>query len=432
MAESLSSDLAGASLDAEVPEALAEPTRSKNLLFMALYMAANMVIGVGNITLASILLPEHIAILTSTGQTTIYSLILGLGALAAVLTNPVVGMFSDRTTSRLGRRRPWYITGGVLTVVDILLMAHAASLLLLAIGYVVLQIGIVMILVTLSAILPDQVPVRQRATISALASGPGVLLGGLVGQILVAQVFTSIPAAYTSLAITIAVMVALFLLVLREVPLPRQHSQPLQMKQVSSMLQPLGRQDFALVWVARCLIFLGYTTVVSFMFFYLQNVVQYVRLFPGQTTAQGVSLFFAVNVASIILASVVGGILSDKLQRRKVFVIVASVLMALGLLLYAFFPTWSMVLAGTVVMGCGFGVYVAVDLALASQVLPKAADRGKDIGIINAAIYVPMILSPVVAGLTLSLLHSFLALFVLLAVGALIASVLIVPIRSVR
>ena len=432
MAESLSSDLAGASLQVELPEALAEPTRSKNLLFMVLYMVANMVIGVGNITLASLLLPEHIATLTSTGQTTIYSLILGLGALAAVLTNPVVGMFSDRTTSRLGRRRPWYIAGGILTVVDILLMAHAPSLLLLAIGYVVLQIGIIMLLVALSAILPDQVPLRQRATISALAGGPGVLLGGLVGQILVAQVFTSIPAAYTSLAITIAIMVALFLLVLREAPLPRQHSQPLQMKQVSGMLQPLGRQDFALVWVARCLIFLGYTTVVSFMFFYLQNVVQYARLFPRQTTAQGVSLFFAVNVASTILASMVGGILSDKLQRRKVFVIVASVLMALGLLLYAFFPTWSMVLVGTAFLGVGFGVYAGVDLALASQVLPAAADRGKDMGIINAAIFVPMILSPVVAGLTLSLLHSYLALFTLLALGALIASVLIVPIKSVR
>ncbi len=141
-----------------------------------------------------------------------------------MLTNPVVGMFSDRTTSRLGRRRPWYIAGGILTVVDILLMAHAPSLLLLALGYVVLEIGITMLLVALSALLPDQVPVRQRATLSALAGGPGVLLGGLIGQILVAKVFTGIPSAYASLAITIAIMVALFLLVLREAPLPREHS----------------------------------------------------------------------------------------------------------------------------------------------------------------------------------------------------------------
>src|SRR2546430_1193396 len=90
----------------EIPEALREPTRAKNLLFMVLYTVANMVIGVSNITIGTILLPEHIATFASKEQTTIFSLILGVGAVAAVLTNPVVGMFSDRTTLRLGRRRP--------------------------------------------------------------------------------------------------------------------------------------------------------------------------------------------------------------------------------------------------------------------------------------------------------------------------------------
>src|SRR5260370_19184243 len=155
----------------------------------------------------------------------------------------------------------------------------------------------------------------------------------------------------------------------------------MQVQQALAMLQPLAHRAFALVWVARCLMFLCYTTIITFMFFYLQDAVHYTQLFPGQTTAQGVSMFFAVNVVSIIIASVVGGIISDRLQRRKLFVIAASVIMAVGLLLYAFFPVWSMVLVGTVVVGIGFGVYQAVDTALASQVLPAAIDRGKDMGI---------------------------------------------------
>jgi len=178
--------------------------------------------------------------------------------------------------------------------------------------------------------------------------------------------------------------------------------------------------------------FLGYTTVVNFMFYYLQDAVGYARVFPGQTTAQGVQTFFAINVGSILVASLFGGILSDKLQRRKLFVVVASLIMTVGLLLYAFFPTWAMVIVATVVLGLGMGVFLAVDLALASQVLPRAADRGKDIGIINTAIFLPMILSPIVAGVTLSALHSYLALFSLLAVGTLFSAMLIVPIKSVR
>src|SRR5260370_1895570 len=256
-----------------------------------------------------------------------------------------------------------------------------------------------MLNVTLSAIIPDQVPLRQRATFSALAGGPGVLLGGLLGQVLVAQFFTGISAAYTSLAITIAIMVALFLLVLREVPLPKAYVPQMQARHVLAMLKPLARRDFALVWVSRCLMYLGYTTVVNFMFFFLQDAVHYTKVFPGQTTAQGVNTFFAVNVVTIIIASLIGGVISDRLLRRKLFVIVASVIMAVGLLLYAFFPVWSMVLVGTTVVGIGFGVYLAADFALASQVLPAAVDRGKDIRIVNAAIFLPLILSPIFPGI---------------------------------
>src|SRR5262249_48026129 len=157
----------------------------------------------------------------------------------------------------------------------------------------------------------------------------------------------------------------------------KNHVPPFRIKQLVAAywLNPAKHRDFFLTWLARCLVFLGYTTVVNFMFYYLRDAVQYERLFPGQTTAQGVQTFFAVNVGSILLASLVGGIISDKLQRRKAFVIASGLVMMVALSLYAFFPTWPMVLAGTAVLGFGFGIFLAVDLALASQVLPAAADR---------------------------------------------------------
>src|SRR5256714_4807092 len=418
----------------ELPEVLQEPTSSKHPLFLVLYGVANMVIGIGNITLATVLLPMQIASMVSANQTGTFALIVGVGAVAAVLTNPLVGMLSDRTPSRSGSRRSWLVAGGILTVAAVLLLSVASSLLLVVIEWIFLEIAINLVQASLTAILPDQVPVRQRATVSAFAAGLGTLLGGLFGQILVAQVFKEIHAAYASIAVAIVIMLALFLLVLREAPLSREQVPPFRIKQIFAAysLTPLTHRDFFLTWLARCLMFLGYTTVVNFMFFYLQDAVQYVRVFPGQTTAQGVQTFFAINVGSILVASLFGGMLSDKMQRRKLFVIVASIIMTVGLLLYAFFPTWAMVIVATVVLGLGMGVFLAVDLALASQVLPKAADRGKDMGIINTAIFLPMILSPLVAGVTLSALHSYLALFSLLAVGTLFSAVLIVPIKSVR
>jgi MFS family permease len=427
----------GGSLETEhsLPEVLREPTSSKSPLFLVLYGVANMVIGVGNITLSSIVLPLHIDSVVSANQTTIFSLVVGIGAVAAMLTNPLAGMFSDRTTSRFGRRRSWLIAGGILTVVATLLLSLASSLLLVVLEWIFLQVAINIVQAALSALIPDQVPVRQRATVSAFAAGFGTLLGGLVGAILVAQVFRGIQAAYTSIAVAVFIMLSLFLLVLRELPLPRENVPPFRFKSLFtgfSVLNPLTYHDFFLTWLARCLVFLGYTTVVNFMFFYLQDAVGYARSFPGQTTAQGVQTYFAINVASILVGSLLGGILSDRLQRRKVFVISAGFAMTLALLLFGFFPTWTVVVAAAAVLGLGMGVFLSADLALGSQVLPTAEDRGKDIGIINTAIFLPMVLAPLLVGITVGVLHSYVLLFSLLAVGMLCSAALISRIKSVR
>ncbi len=418
----------------EVSKAVQEPTHSKSLLFLILYGVANMVIGMGTIAISTVLLPIQITSLAHGNQTSIFSLIVGIGAVAAVLTNPLVGMLSDRTTSRLGRRRPWLIAGGVLTVVTLLLLAIAPSLLVVTIEWVFLEIGMNFMQVALSAILPDQVPLHQRATVSAFAAGLGVLLGGLFGQLLITQFFRGIPAAYLAIAVTITIMLSAFLLVMHDLPLQKKHVPPFHLKNIATAywLNPVTHPDFALTWLARCLMFLGYTTVVNFMFYFLQDEIHYSRLFPGHTTAEGVQTFFAINVGSILVTSLFAGILSDKLQRRKVFVIASSFIMMIGLLLYAFFSTWLMVIVATIVLGIGTGIFLSVDLALASQVLPTATDRGKDIGLINTAIFLPMILSPLFAGITLGTLHSYPILFSLLAVATFMAALLILPIKSVR
>src|SRR5260370_15079273 len=211
MEKSIIPDGVSPQIHVEIPEALREPTRAKSPLFMLLYSVASMILGVGNITIGTILLAEQIATFVANPdeQTRIFSLTLTMGAVVAVLTCPIVGMLSDRTTSRWGRRRPWYIAGGVLTALDLLLMGKAPSVLLIAAGYVVLQVTYNMLQTALSAIVPDQVPIRQRATISALSAGLGATLGPVFGQALVAQYFKTIPAPYAALAGSVAILAAL-------------------------------------------------------------------------------------------------------------------------------------------------------------------------------------------------------------------------------
>ena len=56
--------------------------------------------------------------------------------------------------------------------------------------------------------------------------------------------------------------------------------------------------------------------------------------------------------------------------------------MAAAALLLTFYQTWPASLGAAVLFGTGYGAYIAVDqLALITQVLPKARDRAEDLGI---------------------------------------------------
>ena len=83
-------------------------------------------------------------------------------------------------------------------------------------------------------------------------------------------------------------------------------------------------------------------------------------------------------------------------------------------------------------VGAGFGTYWAAAPALLTQVLPAAADRAKDLGIINIAYSLPLVVAPLVAGVVLGLMNSYPALFALAGVVTVIAGLTVSRVRSVR
>jgi MFS family permease len=435
--------MADSSLSSETPSTAPSPSEQsstnistvlthKGFGFQLLYGLANSVIGIGNITFYTLLLPARIGQIASTNQTNTFILISGIGALASILTNPIVGALSDRTTSTLGRRLPWLMIGMVFLLLSMLILAYAPSLLVLIAGSILLQIAINMLLAALSAIIPDQVPLSQRATISAFG-GMAPLVGGLIGQILVAQVIKSITDSFLILAQVSMLLLILFSLVLREERMPKEAATPFRLQDMpaSLWLDPKKHRDFALAWGARCCIFLASTTVINYLFYFLADGVHVTRV-AGMTVAQGVQLFYTVYVLSLLVSSLVCGKLSDLLQRRKLFVIGSSLTMTVGLLLLAIFPVWTIVMIAAGIFGLGFGGFLAVDLALASQLLPTAQDHGKDLGLMNVAIFLPMLVAPLLAGIALSQFHSYPILFVSIAVGTVLAAGLTIPIKQVR
>ncbi len=117
------------------------------------------------------------------------------------------------------------------------------------------------------------------------------------------------------------------------------------------------------------------------------------------------------------------------------FVIIASFIMAISGIILAFVPDdqsgWGLTMIAALILGIGYGWYLAVDQALITQVLPTAGDRAKDLGVINIANSMPQVLAPVLAAPLVTVLGGYTSLYLATAVITVFGALAIIPIKSV-
>jgi len=156
-----------------------------------------------------------------------------------------------------------------------------------------------------------------------------------------------------------------------------------------------------------------------YLYYFLDDAVGY------DDPEGGVFTLTVVYAVCSVLTTVVSGRMSDRLGRRRVFVSVSGLVLAVATAMLALFPTWPVALVAAAVLGLGFGVFVAVDYALLTEVLPDLDDSGRDLGVINIASALPQVVAPVVAALVVSSLGGYPVLY-LLAAGVTVAGALLV------
>jgi MFS family permease len=139
-----------------------------------------------------------------------------------------------------------------------------------------------------------------------------------------------------------------------------------------------------------------------------------------------------VYLVFFIIAALGFGKLSDVIRRRKPFVYAAAYLQGIAALLLAIVPEFGVAFVGAALLGVGYGCFMAVDQALATQVLPSSYTRGKDLGIMNIATAVPQAVAPLLGAFIVASLGGFFGLFVTSAIAAALGGLAIAPIRSVR
>jgi len=356
-----------------------------------------------------------------------HSLVLSVGAFFALVSNPFFGRLSDRTTSRFGMRRPWLIGGVLGGAVALLIVARADSVATVLVGWCLAQMSFNAVLAALVAVLPDQVPAEQRGTVAGVL-GTCMPLGQLAGTFVVQSVAESTLAMFMVPALIGAAAILLLAITLGDRQL--DPTQPVRATVSWYWVSPRRHPDFAWAWLSRFLVVLGTAFLTTYQPFYLTEKLG----LPDRAVPGLIFRSMLVQASMVVALSVIGGRLSDALQRRKAFVICGAIVYAIGLWMIALADSYALFLAGMAATGIGHGLYFAVDLALVTEVLPdRQRDAAKDLGILNVTNALPQSVAPALAPAILVLSGGDYAwLFFAAGAIALGGSIAILPLKSVR
>lgn len=380
--------------------------------------------------LIAVLLPNQVAAIDPVHKVQNLAIVTTTSFVFTLFVQPVIGAFSDRTRSRIGRRAPWMLVGTAVAAGFLLALGGLQSILWITVFWVVIQVALNAMQGPLSAITPDRFPRGKRGAASAMV-GFGTLAGAAAGVLLAGRLAASVGVAYSVFGVAVLVVTLGFVLLNRDHPSKRLELPAFSARRFAAgfWIDPRRHPDFAWAFTARFLFNLGYFAAFGYQLFILTDYI-------GMSLKAANTQIGVLSVASVLttLASVsLAGWLSDRLGRRKVFVYAASVLMVAGLSMPLLVPNLTGMLAMAAINGFGFGLYLASDSALMTEVLPGGGTTAaKDLGILNVATNVPQALSPSIAALLIGALGGYAALFVFAMVCVAVAAIALIPIRAVR
>ncbi|OJX72259.1 MFS transporter [Leifsonia sp. 71-9] len=416
--------------DTSTPAVFAEPTRRIPGRWIAFFAIAWLGVWMAQLAPIQKLLPDQVQTQLHTtywvDNVVVFGIISGISGVCAIIAYPLTGALSDRTTSRFGRRRPWIAGGALLFAASLLLLGLQTSIVGIGVFWSLALTGFCVLTAALTATISDQVPVAQRGYVSGWISAPQAI-GIILGVSLVTYVFVGAVVGYAAMAVLLLVLVLPFLF-LPDAVLPKELRQAMTARSLIEGLwiSPREHPDFGWTLLSRILVNFGNAFGTSLLLYFLEFGLK------DPDADDDLLILILIYMVFVIIASLVFGRLSDRLGRRKAFVFLSSAIQGVAALLLAFVPelTAAMIAAG--LLGLGYGCFLSVDQALATQVLPDPESRGKDLGIMNIATAVPQAMAPLIGAGIVAALGGFMGLFILSGLFAFAGALAVARVKAVR
>ncbi|MBO9577947.1 MAG: MFS transporter [Microbacteriaceae bacterium] len=377
----------------------------------------------------SVLLPAQVEQIDPDRKVEGLALVTSVAFVCTMLAQPLVGALSDRTRSRLGRRAPWMIAGAVAGGGLLLGLAGVGSILGLCVAWAMIQFALNGTDVATSAFLVDAIPRERRGRAATVIAGAGVA-GAAGGAVIGGALASERSVAYALLGIVVIAAVAGFVALNREPSTLGAARDAFSWRAFlrAFWIDPRRHPDFAWAFASRLAFMVSYQAVYGYL---LYTAKDYIGLPSGEATRL-VGLLTVVGIVSVLVAAAVVGPLSDRVGRRRPFVLAACLGLAGAMAIPLVSPTVPGMFALSVLLGLASGLYLSSGVALISEVLPgDGAAAAKDLGIYNVATNAGQVLGPLAAAVVIGAL-GYPGLFGLAIAGALLAAVLLLPIRGVR
>ncbi len=419
---------------------------------LGLSMASNVI--------SPLLLPALVLLYMPPEKKNTYTALVYVAGLAvAMFVQPVMGMLSDRCTSKLGRRRPFILWGALLNILFLLVVGASlffknsplnnffqstlgvsTSLVVLLLGIILLQFSSNISQAGQQGLIPDVVSEHQRGRASGIKSVLEMVPAALV-------LFVSPLLDKQQFWVVIGILAAFYLLTMmwtvfstEEEPLtekpPKPEGRPvlrmllltfifvgvtqlalwlvkssatwLPEETVSLWLRvgvvglvglvgmagsifigvyfgarvgigkEASNQRSFIWWVVTRLMFLAAIgSTRNFAMYFVKDVLQV----PNPATVT--TYLTAVIFVFLLITSLVGGYLADKIGRKQLLA-AAGLLAFVGSMLLIFSRSIPMVMVAGAFLGLGTGTFMSANWALGTDLVP-AKDAGRYLGISNLA-----------------------------------------------
>nr|WP_246415437.1 MFS transporter [Novosphingobium taihuense] len=363
---------------------------------------------IGYVPFLTLLLPMQVHLLAGSEAVRWLAATTFLGAIAASVCNIAFGWLSDLA----GRRKPFVLTGLLLSCAMLQAAPRVGSLTALIVVIAVWQLSLNLMLGPLAAWAGDRVPDGRKGMLGGLlafAPASGALAGALVTLPFFAdqvQRFAAVGAIVT---------VCVLPLVLLGEDGGRAGAEPATGggEVASKVLRAMATR----MWIARLLVQVSEASLFAFFYLWLRSV--------DPVLADGaIARVLLVAMIAGALAALLAGRWADRAGKPVVPLTLSSGGAAVGLVVMALASGRDLAVAGYILFGLSTSVFLALHSAHTLRVLPDSTRRGRDLGLFNLTNTIPSLAVP---ALTLALVPSlgFAALFAVLAALAVAAMVLL-------